>query len=213
MQHRSPSSIPRRLESIRQVVTDSDRLRSSDDLFYHAPLCIGVVLNVFPLLLRQLALGAFVERAIGLVAPDPLTEEQHALDLGTAFGEHMQVDDWTPALEHAVLIPVRLANTQHIARLRQRTNVAILVGRVGYGQQDVDDRLGGEAGYRGRADVLDSERPLTQRGLDPPGLAGEQLGPRRVVLHELDRAADYLRLAACRGLEFLLGHLLVCTRF
>ena len=45
---------------------------------------IGVVLHVFPVVAGKLPFGALVEEAIGFVAAQPVAEEQHAVDFGTA---------------------------------------------------------------------------------------------------------------------------------
>jgi hypothetical protein len=55
------------------------------------------------------------------------------------------------------------------------------------GDHHVDDRLRGEPGDGGRAVVLDREREVAQRRLDPLALAHEGVRPARVVLDDDDR--------------------------
>ncbi len=45
---------------------------------------IGVVLDVFPVVVSEFAFGAFIEETIGIVGAEPIAEEQHAVDLGAA---------------------------------------------------------------------------------------------------------------------------------
>jgi len=51
------------------------------------------------------------------------------------------------AFEQAMLIPVGLADSQHVTRRFQRWNVRPLIGRVRDHEENVDDRLGDESGY------------------------------------------------------------------
>ena len=55
------------------------------------PLGIRIVLDVFPLPSSQLSLLSLVQFAFGLVAPQMVPEDQHALDLRASLRQHMQV--------------------------------------------------------------------------------------------------------------------------
>ena len=48
--------------------------------------CFGicVVLHVFPVVASEFPFGALVEQTIGCVGAEPVAEEKHAVDLGTA---------------------------------------------------------------------------------------------------------------------------------
>src|SRR5918999_2470879 len=83
---------------------------AADDRFDDLALGIGVVLDVDPAALRELALGALVEQPIRLVAPQPVPEHQHALDLVRGTREHMEVHVRVGPLENPVLVPVGFAD-------------------------------------------------------------------------------------------------------
>jgi hypothetical protein len=68
-------------------------------------LGVGVLLHVSPVARGQLALGGDVELAVVGVHAEPIAEEQHAVDLGAAGREDMQVDCAVRPLEEAVLEP------------------------------------------------------------------------------------------------------------
>src|SRR5437660_11820372 len=88
----------------------SVRLRSREDLADYGGFGVGVVLGVFPGLMREFFLGALVELAISFVAAEPVAEEQHAVYFGAALREDVKVDICVRSLEHAVLEPVWLAD-------------------------------------------------------------------------------------------------------
>src|SRR5438132_4614497 len=151
--------------------------RSRDNLLDYRGLGIRIVLRVLPVLASKLPLGALVQPAIGCVAAQPVAEEQHAVDLRAAWREDMEVDVSVRPLEHAVLVPVRLSDAQHIAGSLQGRDVGRLVCRVRYHEQHVDSRFGSEPWHRGRADVFDQQDPVAERTLHPLGLALEEPGP------------------------------------
>src|SRR5437764_12714865 len=103
----------------------------------------------------------------------------------------MEVDVRVRSLEHAVLVPVRLSDAQHIADSFQGRNVGRLVCRVGNHEHYVYSRFGSKSRYRRRADVFDQQDPVTERGLDPPGLTLEEARPLRIVVDDLDRPGQW----------------------
>jgi hypothetical protein len=113
-----------------------------------------------------------------------------------------RVDVRVRALEHAVLEPLRLADAQDVARRFEGRDVRLLVGRVGDDEDDVDDRLRGDARHRGRADVLDPQRAAAERPPDSCSFPLEQSRPVRVVVGEQDRAVERLQLADRRRPDF-----------
>ena len=82
------------------------------------------------------------------------------------------------ALEQPVLVPVRLADAQHVAGSLQRWDVSPLVACVGDNEDDVDERLRGEAGYGRGARVLDPQRRRAEGASDPLRLALVEPRPR-----------------------------------
>ena len=59
-------------------------LCSSEDFIDYCCLGISVVLHVFRVVAGKLPLGALVEETVGFVVAQPVAEEQHAVDFGTA---------------------------------------------------------------------------------------------------------------------------------
>ena len=90
--------------------------------------------------------------------------------------QHVQVDVFGRRAQHAVLVPRRLADAQLVAGRLERRDVGGLVGRVDDDEEDVDDRLGGEAGDGRRADVFEQELAAVQGRVDPRGLRGVAAG-------------------------------------
>jgi hypothetical protein len=79
---------------------------------------------------------------------------------------------------------------------------------------DVDDRLGGEARHRGRADVFDADGGGSERVAQPAFLFGEDRGPAIVVVDDLELAhfdaSDEGRLFDVRSARHrLVGHLAI----
>src|SRR5947209_5309844 len=64
---------------------------SAQDLLHNGGLRVGVVLDVLPLLRGELALGARVELAVGLVRTQVVAKAQHARQLVAVRREHVQV--------------------------------------------------------------------------------------------------------------------------
>ncbi len=95
------------------------------------------------------------------------------------------------------LVEDRLPEQHREARGLQGRAVGVLVPRVGNGEVDVDDRLGGQARHRGGADVLDREGDVSERGAEARGELLECIGPGWIVRHHLDV------LALRRGNEVL----------
>ena len=134
----------------------------------------------------QLALACGVELAVGGIPAQPVAEEEHPVDLLAARAEHVHVDVGVGPLEQAVLEPVGLPDPQAVAGGLQLRHVRGLVGRVRHLERDVDDRLGGQARHRRRADVLDPDDPVAEGGADPLLLTLVQARPVRVVVVDLD---------------------------
>src|SRR5258708_26046826 len=183
--------------------TSSPRLRYN--LLDHRGLGISRLLLVLPVLASKLPFGALVQLAIGCVAAQPVAEEQHAVDLRAARREDMEVDIRVRPIEHAVLVPVRLSDAQHIGGSLHGRNVSRLVCRVRYHKQHVDSRFGSKPWHRGRANVFDQHDPVAERSLDSLGLALEELGPLGVVVDDVDSPAQ------CPYLPTMPTHTLLIT--
>ena len=66
-------------------------------------------------------------------------------------------------------------------------DVRPFVAGVGDGQVDIDDRLGGQAGHRSGADVIERQHPVAERSPDPFGDRVVDGRPGRVVLGDHHR--------------------------
>ena len=108
------------------------------------------------------------------------------LDLTRTGGEDVEMDVAGRSPQHSVLVPVRLADPDRVPERLEIGHVGRLVGGVRHRQADVDDGLGCETDDGRRADVLDHERPVSERGVDLLPFDREALRPRRVVLPEND---------------------------
>jgi hypothetical protein len=161
--------------------------RPGEDLLDHGRLGVGVVLDVRPLTLREVTLRVLVQLAVVVVQPEPVAERHHPLDLGAAFREGVDVHVRVGTLEQPVLVPVRLADAQHVVGGLERWDIGPLVAGVGDDENDVDQRLRGEAGYGRGARVLDPQRRRPEGTSDPLRLALVEQRPRRVVLREVNR--------------------------
>jgi hypothetical protein len=85
------------------------------------------------------------------------------------------------------------------------------VGGVVDGEYDVDERLGDEAGDRGRADVRESLDAVAERRADAPGLALEQPRPVRVVGDESHGTVETLDRPDPDGRHLLLVGVAICA--
>src|SRR5215471_3225615 len=92
------------------------RRRPLENLFDDLALRVGVVLHVLPLAPRELALRPLVELAVARVPAQVVAEEEHALDLGAARGEDVEVDLRLEAFQQPVLEPFGLSDAKHVAR-------------------------------------------------------------------------------------------------
>src|SRR6476661_10534497 len=88
--------------------------RSRNNFLYDSTLRVGIVLCVLPVLFGQRPFCAGIQLAIGCVAPQPVAKDENAIDLLTAYGEDVQVHAPMRAFQHAVLVPLRLANPKLI---------------------------------------------------------------------------------------------------
>jgi hypothetical protein len=86
-----------------------------------------------------------------------------------------------------VLVPARFPRVQQEPDGLKVRHVLRFVGGVRDQQQDVQDRLGGQAWDSGGADVLDRHGAVIERGTDQRRLRGVLLWPRRVGLGQADR--------------------------
>src|ERR1700730_13642727 len=121
---------------LRDLIEFTLSTRSLENFLDHLGFGIGVVLRVLPFPAGKLALGALVELAVRSVAAQPVAEEQHTVNLRAAGRENMQVDVRIWSIEQAMLVPVRLADAQHIAGSFQGRDVGLLVRRLGDAEQD-----------------------------------------------------------------------------
>lgn len=77
-----------------------------------------------------------------------------------------------------------LADAQDEAGIHHRGHVRRFVLDVSHHDEHVDDRLGGQAWYRGAADVLDREGSIAEGRPDARLELGEPRRPRRVVVRD-----------------------------
>ena len=139
-------------------------------------LRIGVVLDECPGAAGQLLLRGLVRRALLGVASQPVTERQHAPDLGRAFGERVEVDVGVRALEQAVLVPVGFADREPVARRDHVRDICVLVAAVGHGEDDVDHGLRRQTRDGRGAGVLQLVDAVTERGADPDASRSYEAG-------------------------------------
>src|SRR5262245_19119431 len=92
----------------------------------------------------------------------------------------MHVTPWRP--EHPVFVELRLTHTQHVTCGLERWQVRVFVGRVADNEQDVDDLFRCETRNGGRADVFDTQRPLTECPHDRVRMLPKGVRPARLVL-------------------------------
>ncbi len=154
------------MRQLRVVITQPIALGPVENLLHDRRLRVRVVLDVLPLLRGELALRALVQLTVGVIRSQPIAEDEHALDLLAARGEHVQVHGRILSSQQPVLVPVRLAHAQDVADSLQLGHVRTLVGGVGDNEVDVDQRLRREPGHRGRADVVELQDRITQGGAD-----------------------------------------------
>jgi len=140
------------------------------------------------------------------VGAQPVAEQEHPVDLLAAVGEDVEVRRGFPPAQHPVLVPVRLADAKRVAGRLECRDIARLIRRVGHHEDDIDARLGGQAGHRRRADMLEAKHPPGERAGDPRRLRREQPGPGRIVLDDLDPFGQPLRLADGARADLLVGH-------
>ena len=107
----------------------------------------------------------------------------------------MEVDICIWSFEHSVLVPIRLANAKHIPGSFERRDIIRFVSAVRDYKQDVDDRLGSKLWNGCRAHVLNSQDAIPERRSYSPGFLLKHKRPERVVINDVDRAVQYLRLA------------------
>src|SRR5208282_3149485 len=89
--------------------------RSRDDLFHDRGLGVGVVLHVLPISLCELALGALVKLAVGIVAPEVIAEQQHPPDFRAPIRKDMKIYIGVRTLEQPMLVPLRFADSENIS--------------------------------------------------------------------------------------------------
>jgi len=135
----------------------------------------------------EFPLDALVAVPHRVVVSQPVPEAQHALHLGRAYAEDVQIDGGVRPLEQPVLEPLGLPDPQDVAGTLHLRHVARLVGRIRHHKQDVDDGFGHQAGDRRRPDVLDAQRHVAKDRAKALRLAAEQPRPVRVVCHKDDR--------------------------
>ena len=129
---------------------------SGHDVIDDCTLGIGVILHEPPFLLSQDCFRASVQLAVRGVGPEPISEQQHSVDLRTASRERVEIDVSVRPFEHPVLVPVRLSNVKSIATRYKCREVRPFVCRVGHDENDVNYGLGWQPRYGRRTHMLDS---------------------------------------------------------
>src|SRR5215208_2005072 len=99
------------------IMPRSGRSSPGDNSFDNIGLCLGVVLHIGPVPLRKHALRLGVEFAVSLVLAQAVAQQQVAFDLWRPRREDVHVDILRRSPEHPVLVEVRLAHAQDVARL------------------------------------------------------------------------------------------------
>jgi hypothetical protein len=89
--------------------------RACEDLLNNSCLGVCVLLDILPLLLSQVQLGARVQIAISGIPAQPVTENKNTVNLGAAEGQHVQINIRVWPFEHPMLKPLRLADAQQVA--------------------------------------------------------------------------------------------------
>src|SRR5205814_1550129 len=123
-----------RAQRIWQIAT---AVESGND---RAPLAVAAIL-------ASVMLAPIVPPSGGpvvVVPAEPVAKANHALALDAAWREDVQVQVCVGALQHAMLVPLGLADPQHVTLRHERRHVRGLVRRVRDNQQHVDARLGCE---------------------------------------------------------------------
>jgi hypothetical protein len=161
---------------------------------------------VLPGLFREIALGPLVELAVGVVGAQPITEHEHRVYLGTSERVDVEIDIGVGPLEQPMLMPIGLANVEHIAGGFHRGHVLGLIGRIGDGENQIDDRLGGESRDRSRADMLERQDARTKRSTNARRLADEECRPLGAVIAQMDRSVVRAQRDNMRRLYFLFSN-------
>src|SRR5260370_35045866 len=101
--------------------------------------------------MRERRFGALVELTVGGVAAQPIAKAQHARYLLTASRENVQVDVGIRTLEHAMLVPLWLADDQFVAPPLQARHVSQTLPPACPAQHDIADTFRAPPVRRGGA--------------------------------------------------------------
>jgi hypothetical protein len=120
------------------------------------------------------------------VAPESIAEAQVARDFRAASGQDVDVDIQLGCPHHPMLMPVGLADAQHVAGAQECRKIRGLVAGVLHDDQHIDDGLGGKPPHRGRTDVLNRQCLVRQGAREDCRVLLERGRPSRVVVRDDD---------------------------
>src|SRR5436305_1975592 len=101
----------------------------------------------------------------------------------------MQIQTLLIILEHPMLVPARLTDTELVTSFLQSRNVLCFVAGVDHDKNDVDDRLGRKTRNGRGSNVFDAQGVLSKRCTDLPRLLLKSMRPFRVVLNQKNRSS------------------------
>jgi hypothetical protein len=132
-------------------------------------------------------------------------EQQRPLLGETARPAHMEMRPatagWFPEIP---LGPLGVVGPVHIPQLLQRQPVRGQRLKVGHRDLDIDDRLSGQAGHRGGADMVDPERDRAKPSAEFAAQLAEPHRPGRVICGHLNRLVSPAALGTSLGGGWLL---------
>ena len=161
---------------------------SGDDLFNDGRLGIGVVLDVRPASGSKLTLRAFIQLTLLGSATQSITEKQHPIDLRTSIGEHVHLYVRVVIAQETMLVPVGLAELQHVTRSLQIGQISGLIRGIGNREHDIDRRLSREPWHCSRTNVFDTPHARAQRPPNALLLPRVLRRPFRIRVYEPDRS-------------------------
>src|SRR3954465_6942193 len=96
----------------------------------------------------------------------------------------MQIHLLLIVLEHPMLVPARLTDTELVTSFLKSRKILCFVAGIGQDKNDVDDRLGCKTRNGGGPDVFDAQGALAESRGDPLRLLLESMRPLRVVVNQ-----------------------------
>src|SRR5215475_340828 len=144
--------------------------RSRKDFFDDSSFGVRVFLHVFPCPGREVELGALVQKPVFFIGTKPVSECEHALNFRASDGKAVEIDIRFGTFKHAMLVPLRFADSQYIARSLECGNVGRFVCGVREHEQNIYAGFGSKSGHRRRAHMLDRNHAAIECGDYPRSL-------------------------------------------